>query len=352
MSSDPNEPLIRRDTPTELPPVEPPSARFIVQLFVIPAAIVLVLVVAYLAFVQLPFGRLANGGRDVMDYVRSIKGDNEHRRWRSAQDLANLINNDAQLAKDPRLLGELTNLFRDKLGHPDKKSPELAVYLALALGRFQITKANPVEGVALDPVEELARAVADGDQPPEVRVAAASSLANLAAQIRGKSDEGDVVKALALASAASDPEVRAQASYALGFYDVEAAHAALRTRVEEDEAQFVRYNAAVALTRLGDPAAARVLKEMLSPADLAQLVKRSTPSETQTAIEAVQLEALWALDAAPEEKRRGLARQVLSELENLSKVAPKNVRMEAQNVLQKIQKSASSVRGGAPNTGS
>ena len=60
--------------PGELPPVEPPSARFIVQLFVIPAAIVLVLVVAYLAFVQLPFGRLANGGRDMMDYVRSIKG--------------------------------------------------------------------------------------------------------------------------------------------------------------------------------------------------------------------------------------------------------------------------------------
>ena len=95
MSSDPTDPLVRRDVPTELPPVEPPSARFIVQLFVIPAAIVLVLVVAYLAFVQLPFGRLANGGRDVMDYVRSIKSTNEHRRWRSAQDLANLINNDA-----------------------------------------------------------------------------------------------------------------------------------------------------------------------------------------------------------------------------------------------------------------
>lgn len=352
MSSDPNDPLARRDMPTELPPVEPPSARFIVQLFVIPAAIVLVLVVAYLAFVQLPFGRLANGGRDVMDYVRSIKGDNEHRRWRSAQDLANLINNDAQLAKDSRLLGELTSLFRDKLGHPDKKSPELAVYLALALGRFQTTKANPVEGVALDPVEELTRAVGDDDQPAAVRVAAASSLANLAAQVRGKTGEGDVVKALARGSATGDPEVRAQASYALGFYDVEAAHAALRTRVEEDEVQFVRYNAAVALTRLGDPAAGRMLKEMLSPADLAQLIKRSTPSETQTAIEAVQLEALWALDAAPEENRRGLARQILPELENLSKIAPKNIRMEAQNVLQKFEKSGSIARPVAPKSSS
>ena len=84
----------RRDLPAELPPVDPPSARFIIQFFVIPAAIVLVLVVAYLAFVQLPFGRLANGGRNVGDYVRSIKSDNQERRWRSAYDLASLIHND------------------------------------------------------------------------------------------------------------------------------------------------------------------------------------------------------------------------------------------------------------------
>src|SRR3954469_8448441 len=112
--SEPTESPVRRDPPTELPPVEPPSARFIIQLFVIPAAIVLVLVVAYLAFVQLPFGRLANGGRDIMDYVRAIKSPNGHRRWRSAQDLANLINNDARLAKDPKLLGELTSLLDEE----------------------------------------------------------------------------------------------------------------------------------------------------------------------------------------------------------------------------------------------
>ena len=323
--------------PTELPPVEPPSARFIVQLFVIPAAIVLVLVVAYLAFVQLPFGRLANGGRDVMDYVRSIKGDNEHRRWRSAQDLANLINNDARLATDSRLLGELTSLFHVQLNHPDKEKPELAIYLALALGRFLTTKADPVEGQALDPVAELARAVGD-DQPSPVRVAAAGSLANLAEQVRVKGAENAVVEALARASASGDAEVRAQASYALGYYDTPATRAALRTRVDEDEAQFVRYNAAVALTRLGDPSAARTLKEMLSPADLAQLIKRATPSETQSAIEAVQLEALWALDAAPDARRRALAGQILPELENLTKNGPQNIRVEAQNILKKIQK--------------
>lgn len=116
---------IHSELPTELPPVEPPSARFIVQLFVIPAAIVLVLVVAYVALVQLPFGRLANGGRDVMDYVRSIKSDNENRRWRSAHELASLIHNDAKLASDGALLGELTVLLNRELDHPKKEKPEL-----------------------------------------------------------------------------------------------------------------------------------------------------------------------------------------------------------------------------------
>ena len=337
MSSDPTEPSTspRRDMPTELPPVEPPSAKFIVQLFVIPAVIVLVLVVAYVALVQLPFGRLANGGRDVMDYVRSIKSPNEHRRWRSAQDLANLINNDAGLAKDSRLLGELTALLHAELRHPDKDKPELAVYLSLALGRFKTIRADPVDGEPLDPVADLSSALGD-DQPSPVRVAAATSLANLADLARGVHADGTAVAALVQASAVPDPEVRAQASYALGFYP-DGGNAALRTRVEEDEVQFVRYNAAVALTRLGDKAAGRVLKEMLSPADLAQLIKRSTPSETKTAIEAVQLEALWALEAAPNAGRNELARQVFSQLENLTKTAPTNIQVEARNVLKKVQ---------------
>ena len=52
----------------DLPPVEAPSAGFIVQLFVIPAVIVLVVVVVWLLF-----GKLAGGERDAMSYVETIK---------------------------------------------------------------------------------------------------------------------------------------------------------------------------------------------------------------------------------------------------------------------------------------
>ena len=322
------------DFPNDLPPVEPPSARFIVQLFVIPAAIVLVLVVAYLALVQLPFGRLANGGRDVMDYVRSIRSDNEHRRWRSAQELANLIQNDARLAKDPALLGELTALLDQELSRPQPDKPQLAQFLALSLGTFQIIQAKPVEGRAVSPVAALARALGP-EQPTAVRVAAAISLSRQADREGGSLGDTEAVRALAVASAGGDPEVRQRASYALGYFGGDESLTALRARIHEDEDRSVVYNAAAALARRGDVEASAVVREMLSPEDLAQTLQRSSPSETATAIEAVELEALWGLQASVA-RRPDLAVKVRPQIEALADKAPRTVRIEALNLLKKL----------------
>src|SRR4051795_9025082 len=87
----------------DLPPVEPPTAGFIVQLFVLPAVIVAVVIVVWLLF-----DKLAGGERDAMDYVRTIRSDNANQRYRAAFELASLIHNDRHLAEDRRLLGELT----------------------------------------------------------------------------------------------------------------------------------------------------------------------------------------------------------------------------------------------------
>ena len=339
MSLDPSEPTIRRDKPTELPPVEPPSARFIIQLFVIPAAIVLVLVIAYVGFVQLPFGRLANGGRDVMDYVRSIKSENEHRRWRSAQDLANLINNDSRLAKDPRLLGELTALLDHELRTPNPDKPQLPQFLALALGTFQTVNADPVDGRKVDPIESLCQALGS-EQPTAVRVAAAISLSRLAGRFEGLASDSKALDTLVANVATPDAEVRQHIAYALGYFPSDKAIKALDTRIQTDEEVLeVRYNAAVALARLGSPSAKDTLREMLSPADLAQTIRRSSASETQTAIQAVELEALWALAASPPGTRTTeLLRGVRPEVEGLAKSAAKEVQMEARSLLKKIPK--------------
>ena len=52
----------------DLPPVEPPSAGFVVQLFVIPALVVVVVIIVWLLF-----GKLAGGERDAMEYVRQLR---------------------------------------------------------------------------------------------------------------------------------------------------------------------------------------------------------------------------------------------------------------------------------------
>src|SRR3954462_11494299 len=97
--------------PTELPPVEPPSAGFIIQLFVLPAVIVAVVIVVWLLF-----GKLAGGERDPMDYVRAIQEANPHQSYRAAFELASLIHNDRRLSEDRRLLGALTVALDRALG--------------------------------------------------------------------------------------------------------------------------------------------------------------------------------------------------------------------------------------------
>ena len=78
----------------DLPPVEAPSAGFVVQLFVIPAVVVLVVIIVWLLF-----GKLAGGERDAMEYVRQLQLPSAN--WRSAFELASLIQNDPAIAGDP-----------------------------------------------------------------------------------------------------------------------------------------------------------------------------------------------------------------------------------------------------------
>ncbi|MEZ6061328.1 MAG: hypothetical protein R3C19_13370 [Planctomycetaceae bacterium] len=64
--------------PEELPPVEPPSAGFIVQLFLIPA-----LIVAAVIGVWALFGKLADSKTDWKQLVSELGSSNEHRRLAS-----------------------------------------------------------------------------------------------------------------------------------------------------------------------------------------------------------------------------------------------------------------------------
>ena len=177
---DPNQPPPLAD----LPPVEAPSASFVVQLFVIPAVVVAVVIVVWLLF-----GKLAGGERDAMEYVRQLRLPSAN--WRSAFELASLIQNDSQLASDPRLLGELTDLLSFEL--KQNENPRLTQYVALTVGAFQTLDATLADGRKVDPIEPLTQALEPKYETP-IRIAAAASLAKQAARLHGTLDDPRAVR--------------------------------------------------------------------------------------------------------------------------------------------------------------
>jgi hypothetical protein len=328
LMSQPTEPFDPRDsaphpTLTDLPPVEAPSAGFIVQLFVIPAVIVAVVIVVWLLF-----GKLAGGERDAMEYVRLLRTSNAH--WRTAYELASLIQNDPKLSRDPQLLGELTDLLAFDLDRDE--SPELTQYVALTIGAFQTLDAEAHDGRKLDPLTTLAKALAP-KHPVEVRIAAAISLAKQAARLDRTLNQPEAVKALGEASESDDPNLRQTSVYALGFFGGEAASRILHDRLNDADC-YARYNAANALGRRGDPEAKGVLREMLTPEDLARVISLDSESEKRSKIEAIELEALQSLQTSADRNHAALAKTLRPQIENLSRSGLISVRNRAMALLQ------------------
>src|SRR5262245_21828568 len=78
--------------PEDLPPVQPPSAGFIIQLFVVPYLIVLAIVAVWALF-----GNMASGDQDWRGLVVELRHPNEQRRWRGALGLAQMLKADQEL---------------------------------------------------------------------------------------------------------------------------------------------------------------------------------------------------------------------------------------------------------------
>src|SRR5437868_12116266 len=69
-----------------LPPVTPPSGRFIAQLFLVPGMIVLVA-----ALLLLAFRYLLGGGYAPENFLKQLDSENADIRWRGASDLAQVL---------------------------------------------------------------------------------------------------------------------------------------------------------------------------------------------------------------------------------------------------------------------
>lgn len=319
------------NVPNELPPVEPPNASFVVQLFIIPAIVVSVVIAVWLLF-----GKLAGGERDVNEYVRIIRSESANRRFRAAYELASLIHNEKQLKTDPKLLGDLAELFQAELNDKTGDNTEARQFLAVALGLFEIEDGQTSSGKPIDAMAALAQGL-QSNQPTQVRRAAAESIARHAARQEGRIVAENVVGPLAEAARSDEIELRLLATFALGFCGGDASRNALRERLG-DSYRDVAFNAAFALIRRDDASALPTLKELLSRTNLEQTIPLESPREKANRVEAFQIQALKSLQAAIRSGKTTLANAVVNEVESLKASNFVSVGVEARAVLDSLNR--------------
>jgi hypothetical protein len=144
--------------PPGLPPVAPPTGKFLIQLFLVPG-----LIVALVVLLLLGIYWLINGPRSPESYLKKLDDSNPDIRWRAAADLAQVLPRDPGLASDAGFALQLADrLEKSRAAHaPAEKAwaekapaatkqeaevekkrlePERTyiLYLASSLGHFKV----------------------------------------------------------------------------------------------------------------------------------------------------------------------------------------------------------------------
>jgi HEAT repeat protein len=241
-----------------LPPVEPPNAGFLVQLFLIPGLIVAIIVVVWLLFHW-----LAQMGNDPREYVKKLRGNNEVR-WQAAVNLAGALHGAAgnEIKHDAAVATDLGQILNEEIadGSMDERPINLRVYLCRALGEFQVEAALPT----LLTAAKTQRSDAEVD----VRRAAVQGLASLATNLKAAHPEwknAELLATLIAASKSDNDNLRAESVFALGAIADEPEAAARLKQMLDDPHPDARFNAATGLARQGMAEALPVLLEMLDP---------------------------------------------------------------------------------------
>lgn len=245
--------------PDDLPPVEPPSAGMIIQLFLVPAVIVLVILGVYTAF-----GKLASQELDWRQLVTDVRSENPHVRWRGALSLAQMLDADAQrgeqsqnLAANPEIAKALADLYSNYINLQDLSEEELKnlEFLSKALGRMRAQD-------EILPV--LRKGIAEG-KDRDVRKHSLIGLSMLAGNVQqagGSLDQPELVAELIAISKESDKLFRHQGAYALGLFPSAEATARL-VQLLRDPDLMTRLNAAIGLTRQGSEDGIPVLLQLV-----------------------------------------------------------------------------------------
>ncbi len=359
--------------PEELPPVTPPSAGFIVQLFLIPALIVMAVVAVWALF-----GKLADSDNDWKQLATELSSSNEHRRWRAALGLAQLLQNEQiyppkdqePLAKNPLVVDSLTKLLSESLASTtntdedirhqeflartlaaldadDKTLPVLAEGMKdsrhIEVRKSSLMSVAAIAGRHFDETTGYSAAVVAGSVAPSL---SARRLPLTAPTI----SDSAVLEQLRRSAQDSDPVVRHLAGYTLGNVSGPDSLEQLRVMLTDGN-RLAQANAAIGLARNGSadgvPTIIQLFTTSLKPFEyqpdpaakdtaasdvLQQAEARHQIEESQVARNCLKAVAdLWPqIDA---ENRASLA-AVLRQVEQAFPAA--DVRQQAREVLKII----------------
>jgi HEAT repeat protein len=320
-----------------LPRVEPPTGAFIVQLFVVPAIIVMVIVCIWVLF-----NWLAHMGSDPRQYLEQIRKQNANS-WIAAHNLAEELRTKPALRRDADVARELGHMLDESVesGRSNKDDVQVRVFLCRALGEFHVSDGLP----ALIKAAQTQRREEDLD----VRRSALEAIALLVSHVRENAssalplDESQVVPTVLDASREEHAALREGAAYALGVIGGEKANSRLAEMLADAQPN-VRFNAATGLARQGREESIEVLLEMLNVSDLEGVAEEEGTKAQDFKRALIAINGLRAasqlVDARPELDRSELERAVEQLLaSDLSQVFEQQdyaveVRSQAQSLLE------------------
>ena len=237
--------LVERHSVSRLSPLSAAPA-LAVQFFLIPLAVVGVIVLVYGGFRM-----LLTTERTPSELLSDVRTGGRERRWPAAYELSRLLGDPDTEQRNPQLGAAIVQAFVDS----DGDDPRVRRYLALALGRL-----------TLPPPEAVAELTASLDDPDtETRISVIWALASL-----GDESTVDEIESM---YRSDDAGVRKMAVYALGALAGSGDHATLRNALD-DPAADVQWNAAVALARHGRDEGMTVIRRMLDREYVTRMVTR------------------------------------------------------------------------------